>query len=168
MSKQSKSKSKGNAYERKVSKELSKWMFNDDTILFRDATSGARGTIGCAYYRGDVVPVRQMIKWNQFKFLIELKHGYNNDVATFYNQTRLRQWITKAISELTSEQCILLLIVKHDYKKPYVIMNVSLDCLDWNVAINIDSHVYFCYEYKAIIALDIGDFIIDLNINTNK
>lgn len=157
-----KSKEKGNRNERKIAKELSKWMFNDETILFRDATSGARKVA----YSGDVVPIKQMPKWKKFLFFMELKCGYNNDIATFYNQKLLTDWIIKAASELTEEQYILLLIIKHDYKSIFVIINQKLSILPWTLAININNKIYYSYMYNDLLSININDFLKDLGIKT--
>ena len=165
MAKKHTSKNKGNRFERSIAKELSKWMFDDDTILFRDSTSGGRKV---AYSGGDIVPVKQMTKLDQFSFHIEVKHGYSgSNIATFYNQKLLRDWLIKAESELTTNQYILMLIVKHNFKQTYVIFNRNLSILPWSLAININNKSYYSYMYKDLLSSDIDSFFKDLKIEVN-
>lgn len=142
------SKNKGNRFERQVAKQLSKWMFDDDTILFRDSTSGGRKVS----YRGDIIPVKQLPEWNHFKFYIEVKHGYN--IQTFCNYDLTKQWIIKAENDMTDDQNILLLVVKHNYRQPYVIINRFVECLNLSIILHINDKNYYVYSLKEILNLN--------------
>jgi hypothetical protein len=152
-------KEKGNRNERKIAVEMSEWMFGDKSILFRDASSGARKVA----YVGDIVPVKQM-PWKYFPWFIEAKSGYNKDIATFYNQKLLREWIVKYTSQLTEEQSNLLLVIRHDHKQPFVICNKELTLLDWTLCIKVNEKKYYSYLYKDLLEVDINDLLNDLSV----
>lgn len=151
-------KEKGNRNERKIAVEMSNWMFGDKSILFRDASSGARKVA----YVGDIVPVKQM-PWKYFPFFLEVKSGYNKNTATFYNQKLLREWIIKYTGQLTEEQSNLFIIVSHDYKQNFIICNKKLSLLDWILCIKVNDKKYYSYMYKDLLEININDLLDDLN-----
>jgi hypothetical protein len=110
--KQGKSKAKGNAFENKVAKTLSKWMFNDNpNLLSRSITSGAKKSA----YLGDIVPQMQL-PWKEWVFNIECKHGYKGNIPNLNNQTIVRGWIDKVIEERGEQELIIYMIIKfHGY-----------------------------------------------------
>ena len=65
---------------------------------------------------------------------------------------------------MTKEQQILLLIVKHDYKQPFLISNKRLSILDWILCININNNIYYSYMYKDLLKLNINKFFKDISI----
>jgi hypothetical protein len=107
-----KSKAKGNAFENKIAKTLSKWMFNDDpNLLSRSITSGAKKSA----YLGDIVPQMQL-PWKNWIFNIECKHGYKGNIPNLNNQTIVRGWLDKVIIERDTQELIIYLIIKfHGY-----------------------------------------------------
>jgi hypothetical protein len=106
--KQGKSKAKGNAFENKIARELSIWMFNGNkNILSRSITSGAKKSA----YLGDIVPQMQM-PWSTWCFNIECKHGYKGNIPNLNNQTIVRGWLDKVIEERGEQQLIIYLIIK--------------------------------------------------------
>lgn len=76
---------KGSAYERAKAKQLSLWLYNDDTALYRIGGSGARATVhsknGCnKLHPGDIVPVSVQ----GFPFAVECKnYGAHKNVWSF-------------------------------------------------------------------------------------
>jgi hypothetical protein len=67
---------------------------------------------------------------------------------------------------MIKEQRILLLIIKHDYKQPFLITNRKLKCLDWTLCLQIKNKTLYSYMYKDILSLKIDDFLKDLGIKT--
>jgi hypothetical protein len=51
------SKKLGNAFERRVAKDLSLWIYNDPHVLKREPTSGATKDNYC----GDIFPMKQLL-----------------------------------------------------------------------------------------------------------
>ncbi len=92
------SKNRGNAFERKIARELSLWMFNKKDILRRHPDSG----LTKINYAGDICPANQLpSSWNnKFPFFIEVKYGYKNTgIPTIWNKTFLINWYIKALGE---------------------------------------------------------------------
>lgn len=144
-------KNKGNAYERKIAKELSFWMFDDKDFLKRHASSGMDKSVWC----GDIVPAKQLPdeKWNRhFPFLIECKSGYVQHQPTFWRYSKVSEWFKKAHLEgLINNQPITLLTCQFKNQRPLLITNylIDPDKLLFNVAIpiSINGSVHYCYVY---------------------
>ena len=119
-------KSKGNGFERKIAKELSIWMFNDENVLKRTPSSGADKCILC----GDIMPMKQMdTSWHQtFPFLIECKTGYDSRCPSFWSYDILTEWIKKLHTESkVNNQNLILLICQFKSRKKIIITNHTLD-----------------------------------------
>ena len=86
-------KRKGNNEELKQAKQLSYWMFGDETVLERHQTSGAKKTA----YSGDIIPIKQLAQygWTKFNFMIEVKTGYEQFKPDFWRYTKVTEWFIK-------------------------------------------------------------------------
>jgi len=164
------SKSKGNAYERKVAKELSIWMFNDKHLLKRKSDSGMVKDNYC----GDVYPEGQLpLNWKgSFPFLIECKSGYPQHHPTFWKYKMVEKWFNKAYKEsLINKQSIIFLICQFKNQRALLITNELLDMNNilFNVAFPIVNEIEedvkygYVYNYNELLKLDFYK-IFDLNI----
>ena len=150
-----KSKAKGNAFEIKLAKSLSTWMFGSPNILWRDSTSGGRKVI----YNGDVIPSQvDEYPWKTWPFLIEAKHGYKEFIPTLMNQDKVRFWLNKLLSERTEKQFIPILIAKfHNSRMTMFITNLLLNaycdiCLkQFSTSDNL-WYDFYIYDFDAIIS----------------
>lgn len=154
-------KQKGNAYERKVAKELSEFMFNDKDALKRHPTSGADKCIWC----GDIYPAKQLpFEWNaKFPFMIETKSGYKDHYPTFWSFSKLKTWFEKACLEgFSNNQNIIYLICQFKNKQPLLITNqwVDTSCVMFDLSFPIILSDYnqiiygYVYLYKHFISID--------------
>lgn len=139
------SKEKGNKFERKISRQLSSWMFGDKNVLYRDSSSGARKSIYC----GDVVPANaHKFPWTIWPFFFELKNGYKNNIPTLSNQSQIHKWLNKLYGELTSEQFIPMLITQFHYQAALLITNIQLNVIcEVCLAVPIKDQYYIHYVY---------------------
>ena len=149
-----KSKAKGNAFEIKLSKELSQWMFNDPNILWRDSTSGGRKVI----YNGDIIPAQvDKFPWSTWPFIIEAKHGYKEFIPTLMNQNKVRYWLTKLMDELTPSQYIPILIAKFHNQSSILITTIPLNVY-CDISMNVihesknTSYIYYVYDYNRVMS----------------
>lgn len=153
MEKKNKSKSLGNSFERKIAKELSIWMFNDQHVLKREPTSGATKNVYC----GDIFPMKQ-INWEVWPFHIECKYGYSQFTPTLLSYPIIEKWYLKALAEskITENQNIILLICNFKNKKGIMvftnkklkkILYKSIICIKTN---GILENVY-CYDYNEML-----------------
>lgn len=150
-------KSKGNQFERDTARNLSTWFFNDKGLLWRESTSGGRK--GDAY-SGDIVPsnVEKFSKhWSTWPLIIECKSGYRQHTATLSNQTKIRSWLIKLLSERTDVQNIPLLIVRFHSQKTILLTTLQLDtwcnlslALQQNGVVNI----FYIYLFNELLKLD--------------
>lgn len=152
-------KTKGNQFERKMARTLGSWIFSDEEMLWRDSTSGGRKQI----YRGDIVPAKAHgYPWNTWPFLIELKYGYKNHIPTFNSQTKLREWLSKLLSELDDLQGIPILIVQYHRQKPLLITTLTLNFYN-PLSINIiyDDKVYnfFVYNFDQLLLYEFNTLL---------
>jgi len=143
-------KNKGNAYERKIAKDLSIWMFEDKDFLKRHASSGMDKSVWC----GDVVPVKQLPEsWKRsFSFLIECKTGYIKNKPTFWRYSKVSEWFKKAYLEgQINNQNIIFLICQFKNQQSLLITNYLIDInkLLFNVAIPviIEENIHYAYVY---------------------
>lgn len=157
-----KAKAKGNSYERKVAKELSFWIFEDQDVLKRHPTSGADKCIWC----GDIVPLKQLpLEWNaQFPFMIETKSGYEQHSPTFWRYGKIEEWVKKAYIEgINHNQTILFLICQFKNKSPLLITNycINIDTLLFNVVfpVRLNGNIFYAYVYnfKDVLKLSFCD-----------
>jgi hypothetical protein len=149
-------KAKGNRFERSISATLSKWMFNDGTILYRSLSSGGRKVA----YRGDVVPIKQLPDiLPEFIFYFEVKSGYNSQISTLYDQRLVRAFIQKAELDMTDEQRVLWLIIKHDYKPPFVVTNTKIVAVDHMLILNLIESDYYIYLLSDILGISFKDYL---------
>lgn len=150
-----KSKAKGNAFEIKLAKLLSTWMFNTPNILWRDSTSGARKVI----YNGDIIPAQvENYPWKTWPFIIEAKHGYKEFIPTLMNQDKVRFWLNKLLSERTEKQFIPILIAKfHNSRMTLFITNLLLDsycdvCLKLKSTYDNNWYDFYVYDLDRVIS----------------
>jgi len=152
--KSSRAKAKGNLFENKVAKELGLWMFNDKDMLSRHLTSGAQKSV----WVGDIVPQKQLpIYFNNgnFPFLIECKNGYKANIPNLNNQTIIRQWLTKARTEINQNQKIIYLITSFHSYSPLLITDVPFSLITAGLVLNhienSNSIPFFIYEYRKLL-----------------
>lgn len=144
-------KRKGNAFEIKIAKEIGIWLFNDKHMLSRHATSGAQKTA----YIGDIVPQKQLpSSWKFWPFYIECKNGYKNQVSTLVNQTKVREWLDKCISDVNENQRIILLVINFHGYAPIVIVNSKLNGIFCGLEINHSQKKFFIYDFKEVLTLN--------------
>lgn len=139
-------KQKGNAFERKIAKVLSTWIFKDDNILWRDSTSGGRKKV----YNGDIVPENaHAFPWGTWPFHFELKTGYPDHVPTLINQNKVREWLCKLMDELTETQHIPMLIAQFTNLQPILITSLVLDFYcDVMMVLTYKGYYYHFYVYN--------------------
>ena len=149
------SKRKGGAFERKIAKELSIWMFEDEDVLKRHPTSGTDKCI----WTGDVVPLKQLPEyWNKWCFQIECKTGYKTFYPDFWNYNKILDWIDKAEKEaICHNQNILFLICQFKYRKALLITNFKFIKIKENIIFNHNEIFYYVYEYQKIIESNFND-----------
>lgn len=156
------SKRKGNAYERKVARELSTWMFGDKHVLKRKSDSGMIKENWC----GDVFPESQLPEeWERkFPFLIECKSGYKEHSPTFWKYSILENWFIKAYEEsLINNQHIVFLICQFKNKRGLLITNNMLDVnkilftVSFPLIINDELKYCYVYLYHELLRLDFFD-----------
>lgn len=157
-----KSKAKGNAFEIKLAKSLSNWMFDNPNILWRDSTSGGRKVI----YNGDVIPSQvDEYPWKTWPFLIEAKHGYKDFIPTLMNQDKVRFWLNKLLSERTEKQFIPILIAKfHNSRMTMFITNLLLNsycdiCLKQYFTNDDTWYDFYIYNFDSVISEPFNDIM---------
>lgn len=146
------SKRKGNAFENKMAKLLSAWMFGDKNVLGRHATSGAQKDV----YVGDVIPAKiTSFNWSTWPFIVELKTGYKDDIPDFYSQGLIHKWIDKMFDEATDMQHTPFLITQFYRKPPLLITTLQLDFWsDILMSHKKDDIVHIFYVYKFAELMD--------------
>lgn len=153
--KPNRNKAKGNLFENKVAKELGIWMFNDKDMLNRHLTSGAQKSA----WVGDIIPQKQLPLYfnnGEFPFLIECKNGYKANIPNLNNQTIIRQWLSKAISETTKTQNVIYLITSFHSYSPLLFTDVSFNLtshLILNLNYNNKIIPFYIYEYRKLLAI---------------
>ena len=150
------SKSKGNRFELQVAKKLSKWFFNDETVLYRHESSGARKI----NYVGDIIPKDiEKFTWKKWPFIIEVKSGYKNNIPTFCGGRKLfNSWIIKLLSEKTEKQFIPILIFQF-YRHPIYLMTPLIfhlcDCeLAYPIEFNDEKIIFYEYLFEELLKYD--------------
>lgn len=119
------SKRKGNAWERKVASDLSRWFYGDPNYLIRNLNSGAMATIrgGGVVPGGDIVQVKLDVP--AFPYSVECKafRGFNLEDILFKRQSSKSY---KAWKQCTNDADKVgkfpMLVGKDNYKEPYVIV----------------------------------------------
>ena len=150
-------KNKGNAFERTISNDLSCWFFNQKGVLWREPTSGARKKNA---YRGDIIPANVEVfskYWKCWPFIIECKHGYKNQIATFSNQTKVRIWLKKLMDERCNAQQIPMLIIQFHARSKILITNYMLNTwCDISMAMihNDITQIFYIYDFAILLKLN--------------
>lgn len=168
----SRSKAKGNRYEIKTAKIISKWIFNDPNILWKDSTSGGRKVI----YKGDVVPSKaHEFPWNVWPFLFEVKNGYKTNIPTLMNQNKTKEWMVKLLQERDEHQFLPILIAQFHYHIPIVITPILFDIycdLSLLQEYNNEYHTFYVYKFKDLITANFFEvtpiYILEYIRNNNK
>ena len=146
-------KAKGNRYERKVAKELSNWIFDDPTILYKHEDSGARKVV----YTGDITPKHiSKYPWDLFPFVFECKNGYKNQIPSIMNHNHLRQMLRKLLSERSDEQRIPIFIAQYHHQIPILMTTISLNLVPYSLAIALEyeggTEFFYVYKYKEVLS----------------
>jgi hypothetical protein len=153
-------KRKGGAFERENAKELSKWIFEDSTILRRESSSGAIKDL----LTGDIIPVGQIPDSHgylrQWPFHIECKTGYKDDAPDFWKHSIIDKWYRKCVEESKiHNQHIIFLICRFKNRRKLLITNEQLNTT-FNIIINIDNNPIFVYEYNNVIQTPFNEIFI--------
>jgi len=148
-------KSKGNKNENREAKKLGIWFFNDKDVLYRHENSGARKNV----YVGDIIPKKiENFPWKYWPFIIELKHGYKDNIPTFCNSRKtLNLWLHKLISEKTEKQYIPLLIIQYHRCQPIIFTTIIFDfysILAYPVLSDDIYHLFYLYDYNLLLKED--------------
>lgn len=171
--KKNKSKTKGNNFERTIAKILSNWFFKDDTILYRESSSGARGTTNNSRFNGDIViydPIKFNEHWKKFPFLIECKNGYKDNIPTFNNWNKVKEWILKLIKQKNEEQHILFLITQFHHQQALLITDQLLQNCLFDICLLIQDEnnnisYFYIYKLKELLEKDFYS-LFDINIKS--
>ncbi len=151
------SKQKGNTFERKIAKELSIWMFNDENILKRHPTSGMDKCI----WTGDVVPMAQLLdEWNnEFPIHIECKTGYKDDTPDFWNYKKIISWFNKSRKEcVLNKQNIIYLICRFKNRSIILITNQMIMSLNYKlILLDDNNNMLFVYNYNDLLKTNFND-----------
>lgn len=162
-----KSKAKGNAFEIKLSKLLSTWMFNNPDVLWRDSTSGGRKII----YNGDIIPAQvETFPWKSWPFIIESKHGYKEFIPTLMNQSKLRFWLSKLMEERTETQYIPILIAQFHRHPPIMVTTLFLEVYcDVMMKVVSESEQlifdFFVYDFTRVLSTPFTEAV-DIDLRT--
>jgi len=149
-------KPKGNAYERKVAKQLGNWMFENGSMLYKHEDSGARKTV----YSGDVIPKdADNFPWNFWPFIIECKSGYKEHTPMLCGtQKLLREWLVKLLEERTYSQRIPLLIAQFHGRQPILLTNIILNMFSGiSLALELGGNryeIFYIYDFNKILKKD--------------
>jgi hypothetical protein len=138
------SKAKGNAFELKIAKMLSEWIFKDKFVLTRSVTSGAIKNV----FVGDIVP-QKPFGWKEFVFDIECKNGYSTHIPNFINYTKVEEWLSKCLKERTMQQPIIWLIAGFHNYEPILITDLEMT-LKSNLIIKVDGFEFYIYKLKEV------------------
>lgn len=159
-------KEQGNREERKQAKQLSVWMFNDPDVLKRHPTSGGDKTV----YVGDVIPMKQIAPfgWDKFRFFIECKSGYEDNIPTFWGYEIINKWYKKAKKEsFNTEQEIIFLICQFKHQTPLLITNQFLDQVPFQLCLIMDleeSYEYvFIYNFRKLLKMNFKEIFKNIN-----
>jgi len=148
------SKALGGIFERKIAKELSCWIYDDQHVLKREPTSGATKD----NYIGDIYPAKQLlIGQPSWVFLVECKSGYSQFTPTLINYSIIEKWYLKALLETRQNelQKNILLICNFKAKKGILVcssleLNIPCKCV-LCIKNNGSFEWVFCYEYKDML-----------------
>ena len=144
-------KAKGNNFERKVARQVGLWFFNDQSMLWRDSTSGGRKVV----YKGDVIPAKaHEFPWGCWPFLFEAKSGYKEHTPTLMNQNKVREWLVKLISELDQQQSIPMLVAQFHSYQPILLTTTLFDFYsDVSLMVRYNDYYYqfFVYNWNLIL-----------------
>lgn len=143
-------KRKGNTFENAISKSLSKWLFDDEHMLSRHPSSGAKK---CAW-RGDIVPQKQLPpEWVRFPFYIETKTGYKKHIPTFYNYSIITKWLDSCINNVNDDQNIIMLVCRFKNKKILLISDYKFKD-DFILLFNHRGKIFYVFLFEEILKLD--------------
>jgi hypothetical protein len=154
----------GNSYEREFSKKLSLWATEgkDDSVFYRDLSSGARATVRKKQgketpNKGDIIAVDLHYKWFTDIYFIDTKttKDPNFDFTNPSNQKSnfiLNEW--KKVVGDTPQNCITVMPVKPRNRKfaEIVLFPLNFDC---------NTKEFLTYsggEYPSFKVMNLGKF----------
>ena len=154
------SKEYGNREERKQSKILGQWIFDDPQFLRKTEGSGSTHIV----WTGDIAPVKELPKnWNKhWLFNIEVKAGYPKHVPTFWKYKQLCKWVEKIhIETKIHSQYIIWLITQFPSKPALLSTNYLLPLLPFTVSWPVETidgcmHMY-TYKLKEVMKFNFYD-----------
>lgn len=150
-------KRKGNQYENKMSKILSKWIYGDEYVLGRTRLSGAIKHM----WRGDVCPQKPLPSpWTGFPFHIELKYGYKDNIPTLANISIIIKWISNLLNDATELQPILFLICRfHRLRGDILISSIEFKDIDYNIIIRHIDNYFIVYKLDDLLKYNFLDIV---------
>ena len=127
-----KSKRKGSNFERFLSRELSEWWYQDNSILRRVPLSGGWDAAAL----GDVmVPPAYIGKVPKFPFYVEARNREGWDFSELYDVDRnsaLKKWWAETLTKAKVPKQIPLLVFSRAYQPTYVLFDPAMDLTDTN------------------------------------
>ncbi len=164
--KKNKNKEEGNAFERKVAKEMSLWLFENRNILRRSSDSGAQK----ANYSGDIIPEGQLpTQWNRkWPIIVECKYGYKTiAIPNIWNRKWITTWYLKALNESKKHNQPIIFIVNNFKNRKFntITTNIHFNHLfilhEISFPVIVDQYVHhlFVYNYKKVLQLHIDNLI---------
>lgn len=148
------SKSLGGAFERRIARELSTWMYDDPNVLKREPTSGAAKD----NYVGDIYPAKQLLPGQQsWRVLVECKCGYSQFTPTLLNYSIIEKWYLKSLLETKQSELQKNVIIIANFKNKKGILlctnlelNVCCKCV-LCIKNNGDYEYVYCYDYNELL-----------------
>jgi hypothetical protein len=146
-------KKRGNAWEGKLAKDLSEWIFSDCNVLKRHPSSGAEKSV----YSGDIFPMKQ-ISWKCFPFHIEAKTGYEKNAHPFGATKQILSWYSSAYEKINKSnfESNIWIIWKIPNKGNLFCIDYELKTINskFKIQTDINNNQIFVYELNDVIKLD--------------
>lgn len=161
-------KSKGNSFERYVSKELSLWwsQYSRDDLFWRTHNSGGRHTIrkqknmDTHHQEGDITNIHPDGESLMNIFVIECKHYKSINLWSLITGSRdtINEWWDKLNDIATKENKLPLLIVKEN-RKPILVFSDKTFADFYRNTFDRDYNISFYYNEQPVYGYLFGDFI---------
>ena len=160
------SKNKGSSFERKICKELSLWITNNNRndILWRSINSGAFATsrnkagLTTEGQEGDIQSIDPLGQDFIDKFTIELKHYKDIQLINIYKDTSIiSKWWYKLIKQTQLLKHPLLIIKQNNYPVLIATNKEIYDILNPNIYFYNDE--FYLYEFSYLIEYNYDEFM---------
>ena len=154
-------KQKGNNFETKIARILSKWSYGDENVLVRNANSGSM-----AKFRqhnvpgGDVIQVKP--EYPEFPFSVECKHHKGFDIEKLLFESskskEVKAW-AQCLNDAVKVNKIPLMVFRKNYGDIFVcIQKVLIGTMPQDDYIAFKSKARYC-KNRTIAVLPLNDFI---------